>query len=99
MGKGLYRQHITWGKEDCSVHELVNTIYNGTMESDPARRLVVDMRLERPRDLTSQHHPEFLLALAQAYSKRASTHPLPGSKVLELRSYLPVLKEVSMPLF
>lgn len=64
LAKGLCRQNITWGKEDCSGLEFVNTIYNGTMESDPARRLVVDMHLQSPRDLTSQHHPEFLLALA-----------------------------------
>lgn len=101
MARGLYQQQFIWynTNEDCVGHEFVNTIYNGTTDSDRARRLVVDMHLERPQELTSQYHPEFLLALAQAFSERASTHPLPGCKVLELRSYLPVLIEVSVPLF
>lgn len=74
--------------EDLSGHELVNTIYNGTMESDPARRLLVDMHVECPRDLNSQYHPEFLLALAQDFSKRVGSAPLPGNKVLDIDSYL-----------
>ena len=99
--KGFYRLQTTRGNviEDCSGHEWVNTIYNGTMDSDPARRLAVDMHVERLRDLTSQHHLEFLPALAQALSKRVGSHPLPGNKVLELCSYLPVSREVTMLLF
>jgi len=74
--------------QDEPGHEFVNTIYNDTTESDPARRLLVDMHVECPRDLTSEYHPEFLLALAQAFSRRVRTSPLPGNKVLEVDSYL-----------
>jgi hypothetical protein len=101
LSRGLYKEQIIWDNtsEDCAGHEFVNAIYDGTTDSDPARRFVVDMHLERPQDLTPQHHPAFLLALAQAFPKRASTHPLPGCIVLELRSYLPVPREVTIPSF
>ena len=89
--RGLFRC-FNWvpteDNEDILGHEFVNTIYNGTTESGPARRLLVDMHVECPRDLDSQYHSDFLLALAQDFSKRVGSAPLPGNKVLEIDSYL-----------
>jgi len=83
-----YNWAASWDDKDMSGHEFVNTIYDGTLESDPARRLLVDMYTQSPRDLNIQHHPEFLLALAQALSKSVVATKVQRARVSDIAYYL-----------
>jgi hypothetical protein len=49
----------------------INSLYRNTLEGDPARRLVVDMYVQRPQDLDPTADPTFLLELAQAHFQKA----------------------------
>ena len=64
-----------------------NTIYEETLETDPVRRLVVDMHMKHPQDLIPGYHSGFLLDLAQGFSKTVRSQLKIGDNVLELRSY------------
>ena len=55
---------------------------------DPVRRLVVDMYIKHPQDLNSHYNSGFLLDLAQGFSKRAQSQPVPWMQALQLRNYM-----------
>ena len=66
----------------------VNTIYDETLESDPARRLMVDMHMKHLQHLDSEYNPRFVLDLARGFSETLRRETAPGLRVLELRDYL-----------
>jgi hypothetical protein len=68
----------------------VNKIYEETLETDPVRRLLVDMHMKHPQDLSSEYNPGFLLDVAQVFSKKARSSPVRGTKLLELRNFISI---------
>ena len=67
----------------------ISIIYNGTVEQDPARRLVVDMYIRHPHTaLTSEWDFGFLLDLAQGLSDKVRTDEKAWITPPELCKYL-----------
>jgi hypothetical protein len=58
----------------------VDVIYNGTLEGDPARRLMIDIHIKCPRDLNqfSDFDSGFLFDLAQAYTQKPIAYEARG---------------------
>lgn len=58
-------------------HLSINIIYEGTVEGDPAHRLLVDMYLSRARSkwLVANEAPAFLYDLAQALLEKTELPP------------------------
>jgi hypothetical protein len=58
----------------------IDIIYNGTLEGDPARRLMIDIHIKCPRDLNqfSEFDPAFLFDLAQAYTQKSIAYEARG---------------------
>jgi hypothetical protein len=58
----------------------VGVIYHGTLEGDPARRLLINIHINCPRDLSqfSEFNPGFLFDLAQAYTQKSIVYEARG---------------------
>jgi hypothetical protein len=58
----------------------IDIIWNGTLEGDPARRLIIDIHIKCPRDLSqfSEFDPVFLFDLAQAYTQKSIAYEARG---------------------
>jgi hypothetical protein len=87
----LFQTYNTWSTADSLFSPgpvSVNTIYDETLESDPARRLMVDMYMLHPQDLSSEYDAGFLLDLAQGLSKSVREGLMPAYKTFEVHNYL-----------
>jgi hypothetical protein len=74
---------------NCSPGVLsINSLYRNTLEEDPARRLVVDMHVQRPQELDPTVDPTFLLDLAQAHFQKALGDRSPRSVHIDVTSYM-----------
>jgi hypothetical protein len=58
----------------------VDVIYNGTLEGDPARRLMIDIYIKCPRDLNQflDFDSGILFDLAQAYTQKSLVYEARG---------------------
>jgi hypothetical protein len=65
-----------------------NSVYEGTMAGDPARRLMVELHMRCPQDLTPMFDPTFLLDLAQAYTRKELSNQSPGLLLLDVNSFM-----------